>query len=117
MVKTLKARQAGHSRRTLASEIVRTLILLGGAAHRDLVLDSVVIARRRDGKPVEPSLKAELTAAFDAYCEGRMRAGTSALFTLPFGPQSLRWALIDRPSVKVGAAHARAAAAASRLDS
>ena len=71
------------------------------------------LARSRAGKTVEPSLKPDMLAAFDAYCDSRMRAGTSALFTLPFGADSLRWALLEQPSLKVGAAHARSLARGS----
>lgn len=98
MVQTDAKRRAAQNRRALATEIVEALHWLGGAAHRDVVVDRILATRRNAGKPAEASLRGELWDAFDSFRD-RMRKDGSALFTLPFGEGSLRWALLDCNSV------------------
>jgi hypothetical protein len=97
---SITTRPPGHRRRILAGEIVQTLTLLGGAAHRDLVCETIAVARRRAGRVLPKKLRADLVNAFAAYCDLNPErcGGEAALFTLPFGPQSLRWALADAAS-------------------
>lgn len=105
-------RTAGHRRRALAAEIALTLTRLGGAAHRDTVCEAVAIARRRAGRATGKRLRTDLLAAFAAYCDlNPDRDGEAVMFTLPFGRESLRWALADA----VGASWAARAQAPGRL--
>lgn len=87
-----------HRKRALAGEIVEALHWLGGAAHRDVVMDRVLATRRNAGKAADDGLKLDLIAAFEAFRD-RIRKDDDALFTLPFGEGSLRWALADCNSV------------------
>lgn len=80
----------------LAAEIAETLFQMGGSAHRDRVIDAMMAVRRSRGQDTGPALRAECLEAFEAFCDstaGAVEGGP--LFTLPFGPQSLRWALLD----------------------
>ena len=87
-------RSAAHRRRVQAAEIARTLARLGGAAHRDNVIDALLIARKREGRAVGKRIRGELISAFNAYCDlTPERSGDAVLFTLPFGRDSLRWSL------------------------
>jgi hypothetical protein len=95
---SIVTRPPGHRRRLLAAEIVQALARLGGAAHRDVVCEAIAIARKRAGRAVSPRLRTDLTAAFAAYCDlNDLANGETPLFTLPFGRDSLRWALADQP--------------------
>lgn len=94
MTETTAPRSAAHRRRVQAAEIAQTLSSLGGAAHRESVIDALLIARKREGRPVGKRIRGELIAAFNAYCDLTPgRSGEAVLFTLPFGPDSLRWSL------------------------
>lgn len=89
-------RSSPHQRRALAAEIAEALRCLGGAAHRDRVIEFVGAMRRCSGRPVDEQITLELAEAFDAYCDlGRRTGASGAMFTLPFGPSSHRWALLD----------------------
>ena len=95
-----------RSRRQLASEIAEALFQLGGSAHRDRVYEQVIANRRSNGKRLPDSLRLDVTAAFEAFSDlhdGR-RDGP-ALFTLPFGAHSHRWALRD-DGARMGDLHA-----------
>jgi hypothetical protein len=91
-------RRTAHQKRALATEIVEALQWLGGAAHRDVVFERVISRRRNAGKPADDGLKLDMMVAFDAFRE-RRGAEEPALFALPFGEGSLRWALADCNSV------------------
>ena len=77
----------------LVAEIVEALLALGGTAHRDLVAEQVAMARG-GGEAPPPSLKARLEAAFATRLRlDRSGPDGAALFALPFGEGSHRWAL------------------------
>jgi len=106
MALTRLRRQSAHARRALACEIAETLYRLGGAAHRDRVMELMAAARRSRGKAVDERLRLHAVEAFDAYCDlGRRGGEVAPLFTLPFGPDSHRWALLDE-AARLGAAGA-----------
>ena len=98
MAQSAARRRNAHQNRTLAAELVAALQRLGGAAHRDVVIDRVITARRNAGKLVEETLRIDLARAFERYREQRRKPDVTPLFTLPFGEGSLRWALIDAGS-------------------
>ncbi len=95
MAQSVAKRRTAHQNRVLAAEIIEALRRLGGAAHRDVVIDRVISARRNAGRVVEASLRLDLERAFERYRDRRRKADVTVLFTLPFGDGSLRWALID----------------------
>ncbi|HRD27565.1 MAG TPA: hypothetical protein PLO65_04615 [Caulobacter sp.] len=76
------------------AEIVEVLLRLGGTAHRDMVAQQVALARGGGGAPPPPALKARLEAAFTTRLRlDRSAPDGAALFALPFGEESHRWAL------------------------
>lgn len=76
------------------AEIVEALLFLGGGAHRDLVIQRVAAARTENPGPPSDALRAEIQIAFDnRLMLDRASAGRPALFDLPFGAGSRRWAL------------------------
>ena len=76
----------------LAREIANALTYLGGAAHRDRVIDCIGAFRRQRGEPVESGLRQQVIKTFDQYC-AEWSAVDQALFFLPYGAGSHRWAL------------------------
>mgnify|MGYP007020158829 CR=1 FL=1 len=72
-------------------ELVEVLLSLGGAAHRDMVIDRIAV--RRSGNRASPGLAREVIEAFDAHRMAMIARGLPPLFHRPFGPDSLRWAL------------------------
>jgi hypothetical protein len=96
MIRFRKRSGAQLPRLELAAEIAETLFQMGGSAHRDRVIEAMLATRRNRGLPAEPSVRLEIIEAFDAFCDTPVRiAESEPLFTLPFGPQSLRWAMRD----------------------
>lgn len=75
----------------LMAEIVEALLALGGAAHRQTVID--LVACRRGGRRASPGLSAELIEAFEIHRKALLARGRTPLVHRPFGPESLRWAL------------------------
>ncbi len=75
----------------LVGEIAEALLRLGGAAHRDRVIEYLAANRSPHGS-IQLSLRARAVAAFDAHSGGDRR-GVRPLFRRPFGPGSHRWAL------------------------
>jgi hypothetical protein len=75
----------------LIGEIADALLVSGGAAHRDVVIDLIAVGR---GAPsASDGLRRELIEAFDLHCDYTDRGGLPAVLHLPFGPHSRRWAL------------------------
>lgn len=96
MIRFRKRAGAQLPRLELAAEIAETLFQMGGAAHRDRVLDAMTAIRRARGEAVEADLRLEWTEAFETFSDtAAVPVEGGALFTLPFGPNSLRWALRD----------------------
>lgn len=78
----------------LVAEIVEALLRLGGTAHRDMVAEQVALARGGGGEAPPAALKARLEAAFSIRLRlDRSGPDGAALFALPFGEGSHRWAL------------------------
>lgn len=98
MTQPTAQRRSAHQTRAHAAELVETLQRLGGAAHRDVVLDRALAARRSEGKPATVEIRRELMRAFEVFRDTRRKHDDGALFTLPFGDGSLRWALVDAGS-------------------
>jgi hypothetical protein len=96
MIRFRKRAGAQLPRLELAAEIAETLFQMGGAAHRDTVIDAMAALRRSRGQVVDEGFRLEAAEAFSAFCDDAQRAiEGGALFTLPFGPNSLRWAMLD----------------------
>lgn len=76
----------------LAEEVANALRYLGGSAHRDRVIDCVGAFRRQRGDPVDPTLREQVIETFERYCAEWSPIG-HALFFLPYGAGSHRWAL------------------------
>lgn len=96
MIRFRKRAKVLQPRLELAAEIAETLFQFGGAAHRDRVIEVLIAMRRDRGQPVAEGLRVEIVEAFHSFCDftAQADAGTP-MFTLPFGPHSLRWALRD----------------------
>lgn len=78
----------------LVAEIVEALLGLGGQGHRNAVAERIASARA--GEPAKPSeaLIAHVRAAFEERLKmDRAMHRQRALFDLPFGDGSHRWAL------------------------
>ncbi len=75
----------------LVVEIAVSLMDLGGEAHRDLVIN--MIAYRRGRQLASPALAREMIEAFDLHRGQARQIPAPALFHLPFGDGSRRWAL------------------------
>lgn len=78
----------------LVAEIVEALLGLGGQGHRTAVAERIASARA--GEPTKPTqaLIAHVRAAFEERLElDRAMHRPRALFDLPFGDGSHRWAL------------------------
>lgn len=73
------------------AELVEVLLILGGAAHRDIVIDR--IALRRNGRRASPGLIREIDETFEAHRVAMISRGLPPLVHRPFGLGSLRWAL------------------------
>jgi len=75
----------------LIGEIADALLGVGGAAHRDVVIE--LVALRRGGHPASEGLKRDLLDAFNLHCERAEAEGRRPLVHLPFGEQTRRWSL------------------------
>lgn len=78
----------------LVAEIVEALLALGGQGHRNAVAERIASARA--GEPAKPTegLVAHVRAAFEERLKlDRTMRRPRALFDLPFGDGSHRWAL------------------------
>jgi hypothetical protein len=96
MIRFRKRAGAQLPRLELAAEIAETLFQMGGAAHRDTVIDAMAAVRRSRGQAVDTDFRLQAVEAFAAFSDdapGVIEGGP--LFTLPFGPNSLRWAMLD----------------------
>lgn len=98
MTEPTAKRRSAHQTRAFAAELVEALQLLGGAAHRDVVLDRALAARRTSGGSASIEVRREMMRAFEVFRDARRKEEGGALFTLPFGEGSLRWALVDADS-------------------
>lgn len=85
-----KALRVGAAHAALVNDISEALLRLGGQAHRNLVIDQVGRMRGAD-KVSLGGLRDQVIRAFEAQMASD-RDGR-ALFALPFGPGSHRWAL------------------------
>ena len=72
----------------MVGEIAEVLLGLGGAAHRESVIESLHANRFARGV-VNLNLRARAVAVFDAHST----SGARSLFRKPFGPGLNRWAL------------------------
>jgi len=75
----------------LVGEIADALLEVGGAAHRDIVIDRV--AYRRGGHAASEGLRRELLEAFNLHCDRARCEGRRPLIYLPFGEETRRWSL------------------------
>ncbi len=83
-------RHRGGRRTVSAPVVVQALQALGGAAHRDLIVDLLL------GSLFSPPARAILVQEVDGVL--RENAGESALFTQVFGADSYRWRLTTPPA-------------------
>jgi len=95
------------------TEIIEVLLDLGGAAHRDVVLNE--IGWRHARGPVSHGLRSEVMAIFDEHCAGAAQAGVAAVVRPAFGPDSRRWEIT--PDVRAFLAEAEADARRASLAS
>lgn len=76
----------------LAAEIRQQLLVQGGAAHREVVISSILHRKGVTGPAAERTRRA-LLSAFYLHVDPDPESGAPRLFDLPFGPESYRWAL------------------------
>ena len=87
----------------LVVEIVQALIRCGGQAHRDVVVARIAVARHERGEDAPDDLQEHVVKAFNVHCLADDGSEGVALFRLPFGPGSRRWALTDQAPAFIGA--------------
>jgi hypothetical protein len=75
----------------LVAEIADVLLMLGGSAHRDIVIDRVAL--RRGGRAASDALRRELVDAFELHRQRATVEGRPPLLHLPFGEETRRWSL------------------------
>lgn len=76
----------------MAAEIREVLRAKGGWAHRDEVIGAI-LGRRAISPEAADKKRRDLLAAFELHRDPAPESGAEALFDLPFGPDSHRWAL------------------------
>jgi len=75
----------------LIDEITEALISMGGAAHRNVVIDQ--LALQRGGNPASEAFRKEVIKAFELHLEGATLRGEPTNLRLPVGQGSHRWGL------------------------
>jgi hypothetical protein len=80
----------------LLRDILEAIASHGGAAHRDMVIRTVVNSRAGGWSGALDALRDQIIGAFDGYIAlaGELPA-PHPYASLPFGPGSRRWALTD----------------------
>lgn len=77
------------------TEILESLLALGGSAHRQAVADLVSLRRGDRSGPSEFAARGEIYSAFDAYLTWAPTRKLPPLLWLPLGSGSYRWALTE----------------------
>ena len=76
--------------RTLAKHVREALLLLGGEAHRRMVIEVVAKKLGHDARQIPEDLQAALILSFEDNWRDESRRATFG-FHLPFGEGSHRW--------------------------
>ncbi|HWQ86870.1 hypothetical protein [Brevundimonas sp.] len=82
----------------LAAEIRQQLLEHGGSAHRDVIIGRI-LQRKGVSGPAADRARRALLSAFELHADPPPDSEAPRLFDLPFGPDSHRWALGQRPPV------------------
>ena len=78
---------------TLAKRVREALLMLGGEAHRAMVIETVAKKLGHDTRHVPEDLRAALICSFEENWRDERRRATYG-FHLPFGEGSHRWAVL-----------------------
>ncbi|RAK60172.1 hypothetical protein DJ021_10335 [Phenylobacterium hankyongense] len=87
---TRSGKKPGRGNQTLAKRVREALLLLGGEAHRAMVIEQVARNLGHDVRQIPEDLQAALIHSFEEnWRDERRRAAFG--FHLPFGEGSHRW--------------------------
>jgi hypothetical protein len=82
---------------TLAKRVREALLMLGGEAHRAMVIETVAKKLGHDTRQIPEDLQAALICSFEEnWRDERRRAAYG--FHLPFGEGSHRWGVVREPT-------------------
>lgn len=91
------AKRPVRGTKTLAKRVREALLLLGGEAHRAMVIETVARKLGHDTRQIPEDLQAALICSFEEnWRDERRRAAYG--FHLPFGEGSHRWGVVREPS-------------------
>jgi hypothetical protein len=89
-VETRRGKKSAPKSQTLAKHVREVLLMLGGEAHRGLVIEQVARTLGHDVRQIPEELQAALIHSFEeSWRDERRRAALG--FHLPFGEGSHRW--------------------------
>jgi hypothetical protein len=87
------AKKQARATQTLAKRVQEALLLLGGEAHRAMVIQTVAKKLGHDTRQIPEDLQAALICSFEEnWRDERRRAAYG--FHLPFGEGSHRWGVV-----------------------
>lgn len=99
---TMTTAEAGkrpvRSSATLAKRVRETLILLGGEAHRAIVIEQIAKRMGHDARQIPEELQTAVILSFEQNWRDERRRATYG-FHLPFGEGSHRWGVIRPPEL------------------
>jgi hypothetical protein len=89
---------SGRGAKSLVKRVREALLMLGGEAHRALVIEQVARRLGHDVRQIPEELEAALIATFEEHWrDERKRAALG--FHLPFGEGSHRWSVVHEMRV------------------
>jgi hypothetical protein len=87
------AKRPARATQTLAKRVREALLILGGEAHRAMVIETVAKRLGHDTRQIPEDLQAALICSFEEnWRDERRRAAYG--FHLPFGEGSHRWGVL-----------------------
>lgn len=91
-------KKPGRGKQTLAKHVREVLLMLGGEAHRGLVIEQVARTLGHDVRQIPEELQAALIHVFEENWKDERRRATYG-FHLPFGEGSHRWGCRQAASI------------------
>jgi hypothetical protein len=87
------AKRPARATQTLAKRVREALLMLGGEAHRAMVIETVAKRLGHDTRQIPEDLQAALICSFEENWRDERRRATYG-FHLPFGEGSHRWGVL-----------------------
>ena len=87
------AKKPARTTQTLAKRVREALLMLGGEAHRAMVIETVAKKLGHDTRQIPEDLQAALICSFEENWRDERRRATYG-FHLPFGEGSHRWGVL-----------------------